>query len=252
MKLAIDIGNSTIAFGFFSNQDVLSSFFKIKKDEIEEPSIACDHIRAELGSKNIDTSQISNIYLSSVVPTITNKIVKMLKNFFDCKINILTLNTSKLVDSSTVSSELGCDIYANLVSSRSKHPDKDLLVVDFGTATTISGVDRNGKIIGVSITSGVFTSIAALCSKAELLSSVIIDKPVLRLGKTTEESLVSGALFSAIGLLEACYSRSLKEFSTKPFVLATGGAGLILHTLAPIINEYDEYNTVYGIIKCFE
>ena len=252
MKFAVDIGNSTVAFALFDGKDKLLEFFKIKKDEIEEPYIAIDHIKAEIISRNIDANKIKNIYISSVVPSATKKISSILSLLASCPIDILKPGMSKLVDANSVSSELGSDIYANAVAARFKHPDKDLLVVDFGTATTITGVDKNGKILGVSIASGIFTSLNAISSKAELLNNIILEKPCLTLGKNTKESLVSGALFSAMGMLSVCIEKSRPLFSSSPFVLATGGASLLIKDECSLINEYSEYNTVLGIIKCFE
>lgn len=252
MRIAIDIGNSTIAFGIFEKKENLKSFFKIKKDELDEGSIAFDHLKAELSFRKVDIEKVRALYISSVAPSVTKKLVKVLKKLFSCDIKILALCTSPLIDDKTVNPELGCDIYANAVAAKYKHPDRDIMLVDFGTASTIVAVDRKGCIRGVSIAAGFYTSLQAICNKAELLGSISADNAKAQLGNTTESAITSGAVFSAIGMVEAALKSATELFGTKPFVIATGGVSGLINANCDIIDEQDEYNTVLGVLKCLE
>ena len=252
MKLAVDIGNSTIALGFLDDSGSVRDFFKIRKDEVEEQQMAFEHVNAELKSRSISCESVDMVCVSSVVPTVTEAFEGILRRFFGCPIRRLEPGMSSLVDCSGVSSELGGDIYANLVAARFKHPDRDLIVVDFGTATTIAGVRRDGRIVGVSISCGIHTSLNAICGKAELLGGVMLDSPVFSLGTNSKDALISGALFSALGMLQCCISYCSSSFHAKPYVVATGGASEYFRGRGGMIDEFDENNTVLGIVKSFE
>jgi type III pantothenate kinase len=123
--------------------------------------------------------------------------------------------------------EVGADKIANAIGGLSMFPGRNLLIVDFGTATTICAVNKQKEYLGGIISLGIQASMAALESRTAQLPSVEIVRPSEVLGRTMVESIQSGLYYGTLATV-----RSLAEFVTKehfaeekPVILGTGGYG---------------------------
>jgi type III pantothenate kinase len=126
--------------------------------------------------------------------------------------------------------EVGADRIANSIAGTHLYPDKNLLIVDFGTATTFCAVTREKDYLGGVIIAGLKISMEALETKTAKLPSVEIVSMREALGRSTVESIQSGLYFGQVGTVKEILQRLTKECfadTEKPVVLATGGfAGL--------------------------
>ena len=156
MKIAIDIGNTSITCGVFEKNKIV-----IKNDFDSAKSF-------QLYINDFDHITINKIIISSVVPKLTKKYVNLLApNYIDC-IKIIDNKNSQLSLKIKEPESIGADRLCNIKATLKlyKYP---AIIVDFGTATTYDVINDNGEFIGGAIASGVQTSATYLIQKAALL-----------------------------------------------------------------------------------
>ena len=121
-----------------------------------------------------------------------------------------------------IASQLGADIVANAVAALSLAP-APLVFVDFGTATTLTGINAGGELCGVLICPGVRTSLDALSGAAAELPRIAVDGPKHLFGKNTVDSMTSGAVFGHAAMVDGLLDRVAAEWGLSELtVLATG------------------------------
>ena len=222
MILAIDIGNTNIVIGCIDKQ---KTYFIERLSTVRtktELEYAID-IKTVLDIYNIDKEEIEGGIISSVVPQITNiaklaaeKIIK--KNVMVLGPGIKT-GLNILMDQPA---SLGADLVADAVAGIAEYPTP-LIVIDMGTATTVSVVDEKKNYIGGMILPGVGVSLDALTQRASQLSGIGIEEPKRVIGKNTLECMKSGVLYSSAGALDGIIDRIEEELGEKTTVVATGG-----------------------------
>lgn len=222
MILAIDIGNTNIVIGCI---DKNKTYFIERLSTVRtktELEYAVD-IKTVLDIYKIDPSGIEGGIISSVVPQITNvaklaakKIIK--KDIFVLGPGLKTGLNIKMDHPA----QLGADLVADAVAGIAEY-SLPLIIVDMGTATTVSVIDENKTYIGGMILPGVRVSLDALTSRASQLSGISIDPPGRVIGKNTIDCMKSGILYSNAGAIDGIIDRVEEELGSKATVVATGG-----------------------------
>ncbi len=223
MLLAIDIGNSNIHIGFFKNNKLLYNFNIGTGTNRSTDEYA---LTLNLLTKNggYDINEIEAVIIGSVVPSVTGKIQGAVEKLTKAPImlvgpGIKTGFSIKLDDPS----QLGADLAANTAGaiSQVKYP---AIIVDLGTATTVSAIDKDKSYVGCYIMPGIQMGLDAL-HKTELLPQVFADNAVPILGKNSIDSMRAGVAFGTImaceGFIDA-YKRELDLPDDTPIVV-TGG-----------------------------
>ena len=222
MILAIDIGNTNIVVGCIDSKQTyfIERLSTVRtKTELE---YAVD-LKTVLDLYHIKRIDIEGCIISSVVPQITNAVKlaaeKVLKKEpmvlgpgVKTGLNILMDNPG----------QLGADLVADAVAGLASYP-VPLVVIDMGTATTISVVNSKKQYIGGMIMPGVGISLDALTARASQLSGISIDAPRHIIGKNTIECMKSGVLYSNAAALDGIIDRIEEELGEKTTVIATGG-----------------------------
>lgn len=132
-----------------------------------------------------------------------------------------------------VPNTLGADLVVGAVAAKAMYHGP-CIVIDMGTATTLTGLNADGEVCGVVIIPGVGTSLDALTSRAAQLSSVSLTAPPQVLGRNTMECIQSGMVFGTACMLDGLCDRIEDELGAPCEVVATGGlAGLIRTALQP-------------------
>lgn len=123
---------------------------------------------------------------------------------------------------------LGADLVVGAVAAKALYPYPSI-VIDMGTATTLTGIDREGEVCGVVIIPGVGTSLDALTSRAAQLSSISLQAPPQVLGRNTMECIQSGMVFGTACMLDGLCDLVEEEMGEKCTIVATGGlAGMVV------------------------
>lgn len=222
MILAIDIGNTNIVVGCIDEEKI---YFTERLSTVRtktELEYAVD-LKTVLDIYHIKRTDIEGCIISSVVPQITG-IAKLAAEKI-LKKEVMVLGPGVKTGLNIVMDnpgQLGADLVADAVAGLASYP-VPLVVIDMGTATTISVVNSKKQYIGGMIMPGVGISLDALTARASQLSGISIDAPRHIIGKNTIECMKSGVLYSNAATLDGIIDRIEEELGEKTTVIATGG-----------------------------
>ena len=222
MILAIDIGNTNIVVGCIDKEKIYFTERVATVRTKTELEYAID-IKTILDIYHINRSDIDGAIISSVVPQITNaaklavhkilhKDAMVLGPGIRTGLNIMLDNPG----------EMGADRVADAVAALAQYP-VPLVIVDMGTATTVSVLDDKKRYIGGMIMPGVRISLDALTSRASQLSGISIEEPKRIIGKNTVDCMKSGILYGNAAAVDGIIDRIEEELGQKVTVIATGG-----------------------------
>ncbi|WP_185877131.1 type III pantothenate kinase [Blattabacterium cuenoti] len=249
MLLTINIGNSSIRFGLFNNNyDLKCNFSWIINSNphrsLDEYILLFRNIYQQYG---INLRSIQNIVIGSVVPSLTNIVEQSLYEIH--KINPLIVNRYSSSPVKHNSHQLGTDLYANSISAYTlyNHQNTTSLVVDFGTALSLTCISKNGVLQGIIIAPGVNSSLIGLIGNTAQLSQIELKKPPSILGQHTETCIQSGIIYGYLSMVEGLINRVNKELKTNCFVIATGGLSHIYTPLTNKIHVKDKLHTIKGL-----
>ncbi len=225
MILCLDIGNTHIYGGLFVNQKIKLRFRYPSTYPCTSDVLGL-FLRNVLSENGMDTGKIKAISLCSVVPSLDYSVVAACKKYF--AIDPLELKpgvkTGLKLDIKNPL-EVGADRIANAVAAIDHFPNKNIMIVDFGTATTICAINKQHTYLGGAILPGMKLSMEALSQKAAKLSDVDITAPKQALGKSTSMNIQSGLYYGQLGAIKEIIARIKTEaFSGESVMLiSTGG-----------------------------
>ncbi|MBR5578471.1 MAG: type III pantothenate kinase [Lachnospiraceae bacterium] len=222
MILALDIGNTNIVIGCIDRN---RTYFIERLSTVRtktELEYAVD-IKNVLDIYHIKASEIEGGIISSVVPQVTNVAKLAVEKIIKKEVFVLGpgLKTGLNIKMDQPA-QLGADLVADAVAGIAEYP-VPLIIVDMGTATTVSVVDHNKTYVGGMILPGVRISLDALTQRASQLSGISIDAPKKVIGKNTIDCMKSGILYSNAGAIDGIIERMEEELGEKATVVATGG-----------------------------
>lgn len=225
MILCLDIGNSHIFGGVFDGEDLQLTFRKASKAGASSDEYGL-FFRSVLRENGLDPAAIDCIAMCSVVPEVVYGISASCRKYFDLAPFILQAGVrTGLKIGYQNPQEVGADRIANAIAGGWLYPDQDLLILDFGTATTLCAIGRGHLYKGGVILPGLRLSMLALESGASKLAAVEIVRSEQALGRTTAASIQSGLYLGHLGGLREVIDRVVGEEydGRRPPVLATGG-----------------------------
>ena len=240
MILAIDIGNTNIVVGCIDKEKIYFTERVATVRTKTELEYAID-IKTILDIYHINRTDIDGAIISSVVPQITNaaklavhkilhKDAMVLGPGIRTGLNIMLDNPG----------EMGADRVADAVAALAQYP-VPLVIVDMGTATTVSVLDDRKRYIGGMIMPGVRISLDALTSRCSQLSGISIEEPKRIIGKNTVDCMKSGILYGNAAAIDGIIDRIEEELGQKVTVIATGGMSkkIIPHCRRKMILDVD-------------
>ena len=235
--LLLDIGNTSIAYSTTLNGKV-QEINRIKN--IENPD---DFINS------LNFNEINKVIICSVVPSISDSIINILKlkNIPSFEINHINCGIKLLVNNP---SDVGADRICNVVGANKIN--KSAIIIDFGTATTYDITNEYGDFIGGSISPGIDISADYLIEKAALLKETIYTFPNKIIGQSTASNIQSGVmyggLFSVIGMINAI---KLEMKNPSMQIIITGGFGKLISDELSIKHTYSKSLTMNGMIQIY-
>lgn len=230
MILVFDIGNSSICFGVADLSGERTELKMRSKIATAPPRSADEYvllIRDILYLHSVDATQIKAAAISSVVPELTAVIAAAAAAFTGSRPLIIgpgvRTGLSIHVDSQT---QLGTDIVSNAVASLN-HAVPPVVIVDLGTATTLTAVDAFSTMIGAIICPGIRVSMQALSASASMIGGSDFLRPPALIGKNTHDSVNSGVINGHVLMIDG-FVRELRQLlavdeETKLSLIATGG-----------------------------
>ena len=225
MLLCLDVGNSQIYCGVF-NEDRLSLQFRRTSTIRSSSDELGVFLRGALRENSVDPDQISNIAVCCVVPDMLYSLRSCCQKYFRVDPLIMRpgIKTGLKIRYKDPK-EVGADRIADAMGAIKLYPGKNLIVVDFGTATTVCAVSKHREFLGGNIIPGVRLAMEALEEKTAQLPSVEIVPVKAAIGRTTVESIQSGLFWSNVGKVKELVARmSAEAFPDEPpVVIGTGG-----------------------------
>lgn len=233
MILSLDVGNTQIYGGVFEGEPgqekMLISFRRGSKQGSSSDEVGV-FLRMVIRENGIDPARIRQIVLCSVVPEVIYSLRGACQKYFNITPFILQAGVKTgLRIRYRNPLEVGADRIANSIAASQIYPNRDLILVDLGTATTFCAVNRERDYLGGSIIAGLKLNMESLEAKTAKLPSVEITARSEALGLSTVESLQSGLYYGHLGAMREIITRLTRECfkGDTPFVIGTGGfAGL--------------------------
>lgn len=243
MLLCLDVGNTHVHGGVFAASDELQLQFRYPSNGPLTSDVFGLFMTGVLRENNLDPKVIQAVAMSSVVPSIDYSIKSACKKYvslmpLEIKAGVKTGLNIRVKQPSKV----GADRIAAATAAVESYPGRDVVVIDFGTATTVCALTRKKDYLGGAIFPGIQTSQHALCSAAAQLMPVTIVKPSSALGSTTESNIQSGLYYSQLGGVGLIISDLQREVfaGERPFVIATGGYAYLFEDedLCDVVDPY--------------
>ncbi len=253
MLLAVEAGNTNIKFGLFEMDGpaagtLVHTWRSATNDELTGDDLAAA-IDGMLRLINVPRSSVKRIVISSVVPPLYRALTGMAQGYFGCKPQFLSAARQTLVPVKTRhASELGADLIAGAIGAVAKY-GAPIIIVQFGTATTVAAVNASGEYLGTAIAPGVEVSVDALIGRAAKLSSVPLIKPPAAIGIDTPTALQSGVILGFVGQVEYLVGQFRRELGTQARAVATGGLADLIAPHASVFELRDERLVLDGLYQ---
>src|SRR5215831_1250847 len=247
MLLAINANNTNTVFAIWDCAELKGSWRTATegKRTADEYVVWLDHL---LSLEDLARSEIDGAVIASVVPEVNFNLLTLCRKY--CKTEPIVvgnkgvkLGTKALVERPE---EVGADRLVNTVAAHDRYKGP-LIVVDFGTATTLDVVDRDGNYCGGVIAPGINLSLTALHMAAAKLPSVPIGRTERVIGKDTVSCMQSGIYWGYIGLVEGLVKRIRAERAEQMDVIATGGLAPLFAGATEIIDHVDPDLNLWGL-----
>jgi type III pantothenate kinase len=246
MLLVIDIGNSNIVWGIFEGQTLLSHW-RLATDQRRTENEYGMLFLSLLERAGYNATQVACAILSSVVPALTSTFEDMVQTYFLHSPVIVTPEiNSGLTLRYANPQEIGSDRIVNAAAAHDRY-HSNVIIVDFGTATTFCIVTKAGEYLGGVIAPGLGISAEALFTRTAKLPKVEIIRPKSVVGTDTVSGIQSGLLFGYVGLVEGVLRRIEQELGFSCRVIATGGLSTIIARETESIHEVRPLLTLEGL-----
>jgi type III pantothenate kinase len=227
MLLTLDVGNSQIFCGVYDGEELRVTFRRTSGIRASSDEFGI-FFRATLRENGIDPAEIDMAAICSVAPDAVHSLRNCFRKYFRFEPFLLQPGVKtglKIRYRNPL--EVGADKIANAIAAISLFPGRNLLIVDFGTATTLCAVNRDKEYLGGIITPGIQISMAALESQTARLPVVEIVRSSEVLGRSTVESIQSGLYYGTLATVRSLAAAVTKEHFEKdpPVLIGTGGFG---------------------------
>jgi len=248
--LAIDAGNTNIVLGLFREDKIIHQW-RIHTDRDKLVDEYADLIASLLYKVDIKPGEIKNVAISNVVPSLGNLLTELSRRSFGVQPFFVSfrnkLNFNIDIDNP---GELGADLIAAASAGIEKY-GTPCIIIDFGTATTITAINKNGDFLGVSIAPGLEISCKALYNHAPHLPRINLEAPPSVIGRNTVDAMKSG-IFLGYGHLIRGIVRDIKKIIGEEVkVIATGGLAGVFHRGHKIVDIVDQNIVLEGVYTIY-
>ncbi len=247
MLLTIDIGNTNITLGIYSD-DKLSFVSRLATQRVRTRDEYAFEMLNMFNLNSLDPKKCRAAIISSVVPEITRDVGSAVKLTTGCTPKYIGKDIrTDLKIATDIPGQLGADMIVGSVAAIEKYT-LPCLVIDLGTATKMFVLDKNGTFLGCTISAGVGISLNALSSGASQLPAINIKAPERTIGTETVKCMQSGAVYGTACMIDGMIDRFENELGyTFKSIVATGGYAkpIIKHCKREII--FDDNMLLEGL-----
>jgi type III pantothenate kinase len=249
MLLAVDVGNTNVVFALFDG-DEMRSRWRIATDPRRTGDEYAVWLHQLMQIEGFGIDQVDSMIVSSVVPRSRHNLEVLAQKYFH--VDPLFAGEGAAAWNMEIDVDephtLGADRAVNAIAAHAKYPG-DLIVVDFGTATTFDIVDFNGAYKGGIIATGINLSLDALVSNTAKLPRIAIEEPRNDsvIGRNTEDQMLIGVYWGYVAMIEGLVARIRKEIGRPAKVIATGGLAALFDKHTDFFDAVDNDLTLQGL-----
>ena len=250
MILTIDIGNSNIVLGGVKDDQIIFEA-RLRTEVTKTSDQYCVDLKILMEVYGVSNQDIEGTIIASVVPQVLNSMRTAIQKLtgkvplvvgpgLKTGLNILLENPG----------QTGADlVVADVAALREHRPP--LIVIDMGTATTMSVLDKNGAHIGGCIIPGVKISMDALTDRTALLPGLQLDQPKKAIGRNTIDAMRSGIMLGTACMLDGMVERMEAELGCKTTVIITGGIAKFIAPMCKTPMVYDKDLIIKGLAALY-
>lgn len=250
MILTIEIGNATITLGGVEEEAVCFEC-RINTDRVKTSDTYCIDLKTLFEIYGIGLSSIEGVIIASVVPQVLNAVRNAIKKLLNLEPLVVGpgLKTGLNIRLDNPG-QMGADLVAADVAALREH-QPPLIIIDMGTATTISVLDETGAHLGGCVCPGAKISLDALTARTSLLPGIQLESPRQALGRNTGDAMRSGIMFGTASMLDGMIDRFREELGCEFTILATGGIARHIIPLCRHRIVYDRHLIIKGLAALY-
>jgi len=255
LLLTIDVGNTNTVLGVHDGEDLKAHWRLTTRREqtADEYGIL---VRSLFAASSIDVGQIVGVALASVVPPLTSVVVTLCRTYLGHEPLVIEPGVKTgMPILYEPPSDVGADRIVNGVAAWDRFGQsggRPMIVVDFGTATTLDAISGKGEYLGGAICPGVQISADALFQRAARLPRIDVRKPPRVVGRTTVGAMESGLFYGYVGMVEGLVKRMGDELGGNAICVATGGLADVIAPETALIQHVDPDLTLHGLRLVWE
>lgn len=249
MLLAIDAGNTNIVFALLEDQAIRARW-RIATDARRTADEYAVWLNQLLQLEGYDRAAVTGVIIATVVPRALHNLQTLARKYFGAEPLIAgraPVEWGIALDIDEPGS-LGADRAVTAIAAHTRHAG-DLIVIDFGTATTIDWIDGAGAYRGGIIAPGINLSLDALVSAAAKLPRIAIEAPATTsvIGRNTVDQMQIGIFWGYVGLIEGLVARMRGEIARPVTVVATGGLAILFEAHTDVFDAVEPDLTITGL-----
>ena len=254
MLLAVDAGNTNVVCALVDGGEIRARW-RIATDPRRTADEYAVWLTALLGLEGLDRKAVDAVIIATVVPRALHNLEVLSSKYFG--VDALIAGRAPVewgIELDVVEpASVGADRVVNVIAAHALHPG-DLIVVDFGTATTFDAVDFNGAYKGGIIAPGLNLSLEALVAAAAKLPRIAIRAPENGsvIGRTTEAQMLIGMYTGYVAMLEGLIARMRAEIGRPAKVIATGGLATLFQEHERLFDLVEPDLTIRGLAMLYE
>jgi type III pantothenate kinase len=250
MLLAVDAGNTNIVFALLED-GVIRARWRIATDPRRTADQYAVWLHQLLELEGFARDAVDSVIVGTVVPRALHNLEVLATKYFGVEPMIAGEGAAQWGIELDVAEPrtVGADRVLNAIAAHAAHPG-DLIVIDFGTATTFDHVDYSGAYKGGIIAPGINLSLDALVTAAAKLPRIAIEAPAGNLsviGRTTEDQMHIGIYWGYVAMIEGLVARMKAEIGRPARVISTGGLATLFDAHSEVFDAIEPDLTIQGL-----
>ncbi len=254
MLLAIDAGNTNVVFALLEGGEVRARW-RIATDPRRTADEYAVWLSQLLSLEGYDRSDVTGVIIGTVVPRALHNLQVLSSKYFKTEAVIAGQGEAEWGFQLDVEEPqgLGADRALNMIAGHARHPG-DLIIIDFGTATTFELVDYRGAYKGGIIAPGINLSLDALVTAAAKLPRIAITAPQSAsvIGRNTVDQMHIGIYWGYVAMIEGLVARMKAEIGRPVKVIATGGLAVLFEKHTDVFDALEADLTIQGLAMLWE
>ena len=248
MLLAIDAGNTNVVFALVAEGGDIRARWRIATDPRRTADEYAVWLHQLLALEGFAKADVGRVIIATVVPRALHNLTVLAQKYFKQDPIVAGAGGWPIELDVVEPQSVGADRALNVMAAHARH-EGDLIVIDFGTATTFDVVDYSGAYKGGIIAPGINLSLDALVGAAAKLPRIAIAAPTSEsvVGRTTESQMLIGVYWGYVALIEGLVARLKAEIGRPVTVIATGGLAILFDQHTSAFDAIEPDLTIQGL-----